>query len=120
MMANIKLVQYDFRQIDRQIRRKNSFKENFVQYYRERLEFAKEDNYGQDLLKKIPDPEKELVDRFLKQFVLACNEAKNNRLDMKLAMKAVPPKITTMNEFQCALFHYENTKSQIIKFHNDQ
>ena len=62
----------------------------------------------------------EIVDVFLSQFVFECNEAKNNIFDVKLALKAVPSKITSMNEFQCQLFNYEFTKSSIIDFQNSE
>lgn len=119
MMANMKLKQYDFKSTDKQIRRKNTYKTSFLQYYKERHNDAGND-HGHQLIKEIPTGETEIVDTFLKQFVLDCNVPKNNILDIKLALKAVPSKITSMNEFQCNLFMYQRTNSSIIDYQNSE
>ena len=131
MMAHMKLKQYDFKSTDKQIRRKKLFKENFVNYYKEKLEHDKQElSDGETQRKHLTeqerldqqklDSEMEIVDKFLSQFVLECNQDKNNIFDVKLALKAVPSKITSMNEFQCQLFNYEFTKSSIIDFQNSE
>lgn len=68
----------------------------------------------------MPEEETKMVEDFLDQFILECNIQKNNILDVKLVLKAVPSKITGMNEFHCDLFNYESTTSSIIDFQNSE
>mmetsp|Transcript_37727 Transcript_37727/g.57767 ORF Transcript_37727/g.57767 Transcript_37727/m.57767 type:complete len:198 (+) Transcript_37727:3451-4044(+) len=132
VMANTHLKIYDFCASSAQKLRKKSFKNDFIRIYKERLadeELEKRkrkeregDVYEEEVDPKnnIPEEEIELIENFLKGFILSSDSgSKKDQIDIKLALKALPSKVDDQNVLRCELFNFEDTKKSLIAFQNN-
>ena len=71
-------------------------------------------------ISEIPKEEVQLIEEFLACFVLASESgSKNDQIDIKLLLQAVPSKVDEYNVYKCELFNFEMTKASLIAFQND-
>lgn len=113
---------YDFQSTEDQRNRKKSFKNDFLRIYKEKVQEAKNkkkiDN-DDNILDNIPPEEMVLIEDFLTNFVQVSDGSKQDQIDIKLALKALPSHIDENNMHRCELFDFTATSSSLIAFQND-
>ena len=73
----------------------------------------------EELLSNIPPRELDYVARFLKTFIGKSESPnKEDHIDFKLVLKALPTKVDVYNYFRCETFSYITTDLALIEFHN--
>jgi len=69
----------------------------------------------------IPRGERDLVNNFLKRFVLPSDSVKKeNEIDISLALKSLPSKIDVNNFYRCEIIFFENIMLALIAYQNSE
>ena len=67
----------------------------------------------------IPYEELEIVRNFLSKFVVVSEISSSDQINLKLALKALPPVVTQNNLFKVELFNFMELQKSLIAFQND-
>lgn len=136
LLSNINLKIYNWNASEMQNRRKANYKNYFKLVYREKYNriLQKEamadggtargdgvkDDEDEKLLNDMPKDEREIVETFLKSFIMQSDSAKKkDQVDIKLMLKAMMTKVDEFNVFRCLHFDNECIYSALIDYGND-
>jgi hypothetical protein len=141
LMGNVRLKIYDYSVSDKQFKRKQNFKKNFRKVFMSKVERREKEakldrdqkkrdfsyrseasarGIHRDKKQEIPHEEIALIHDFLRSFRMSSDSGdKDDQIDIKRALKAVPSKVDESNVFMCDLFNFEATNNSLIAFQND-